>query len=71
MVILSLIPMFSAHVYFKSQEMHGKVNLSHVPSKLKIYFEDMDTHIGDLHPLIVGASFVRLSTIKILISGRS
>jgi hypothetical protein len=44
----------SAHVYFKSEEMHGKLALILIPRKRAIQVKDMDTHIGDLHPSIVG-----------------
>ncbi|KAG2033757.1 muts domain V-domain-containing protein [Suillus americanus] len=42
-----------AHVYFKSEEMHGKLALNLIPRKCAIQVKDMDTHIGDLHPSIV------------------
>jgi hypothetical protein len=55
---------FSAHVYFKSEEMHGKLALTLIPRKCVIRVKDMDTHIGDLHPSIVGANFDIFSSVR-------
>jgi DNA mismatch repair protein MSH5 len=44
--------------------MHGKIHFSFVPNRLVIQSKDMDTHIGDLHPSIVGASFDHFSPVR-------